>query len=74
MVRATITLPPDLLDRLREIAAERDVPVGSVVREALEEKVGGSRPRPRSMGMGASGFSDTVRRAGEERPIPEAWH
>jgi predicted transcriptional regulator len=71
MERATIVIPPDLLARLREAAAERDVSVDMVVREALEEKVG--RRLPRSSGMGASGSSDTARRAGEERPVPRSW-
>jgi predicted transcriptional regulator len=43
--RTTITLPPDLLERLRHIAAERKVSMAAVVREALKEKVSQHRVR-----------------------------
>jgi hypothetical protein len=39
------------------------------VREALEEKLATHRPAPRSLGMGASGHSDTARPA-TGRPAP----
>lgn len=66
-------LPPDLLKQLRRIAAEREMSVAALVREALEEKVSEHRPRPRSLGIGTSGFSDTARRTVEERSVPRAW-
>ncbi len=69
----TITLPPDLLARLRRIAAEREISVEAVVREALEEKVSEHRPRPRSLGVGASGSTGTARRTAEEPPVPRSW-
>ncbi|MGQ0562066.1 MAG: ribbon-helix-helix protein, CopG family [Gemmatimonadota bacterium] len=73
MERTTISIPGRLLDRLRMIAAERRTSIAALIREALEEKVSGIRPRPRSLGIGASGHTDTARRAGDERPEPPAW-
>ena len=67
-MRTTVSMPSELLDRLSLMAAERRTSVAALVREALEEKVGGRRPRPRSLGVGASGYRDTARLAGEERP------
>jgi metal-responsive CopG/Arc/MetJ family transcriptional regulator len=73
MERTTISLPDELLERLRLIAAERRTSMASLIREAVEEKVRGYRPRPRSLGIGASGYTDTARLAGEERPEPRSW-
>ncbi len=73
MKRTTIMAPDALLDRLLAIAAERQVPLAAVIREALEEKVENHRPKPRSLGIGASGRADTARRAGDERPVPRSW-
>ena len=73
MERTTISLPEELLDRLRKIAAEEGSSMASLVREAVEERLQRHRPRPRSLGIGASGHSDTARRSGEERPEPRAW-
>jgi metal-responsive CopG/Arc/MetJ family transcriptional regulator len=73
MERTTISLPEDLLDRLRSVAAERRTSMAELVREALQEKVARHRPRPRSLGIGASGHRDTARRAGDERPEPRSW-
>jgi hypothetical protein len=73
MRRTTIVAPDELLDRLRRLAAERGVSLAVVIREALEEKVKSYHPRPRSLGVGASGHRDTARRAGEERPEPRPW-
>jgi hypothetical protein len=47
--------------------------MASLVREAVEERIGRYRPRPRSLGIGESGHSDTARRAGEERPELPPW-
>lgn len=71
--RTSIVLPEDLLKRLRRLAAERGVSMAAVIREALEEKVQSHRPRPRSLGVGASAYSDTARRTAEERPVPRSW-
>lgn len=73
MVRTTISIEPLLLQSLHRLAAERRVSVAALVREALAEKVAGQRPKPRSLGIADSGFSDTSRLAGEERPEPRSW-
>lgn len=73
MQRTTLSLPEDLVRRLRLVAAERQTSMAAVIREALEEKAGQLRPRPRSLGVGDSGQADTARRTGEQRPEPRAW-
>lgn len=73
MKRTTISLPEDLLRQLRRIAAEEGTSMAALVREAVEEKVEYHRPQPQSLGIGASGRSDTARRTGEERPEPRPW-
>ena len=73
MRRTTMMLPDDLRDRLRRIAAERDVSMAALIREAIDEKVARARPRPTSLGVGASGAPDTARRTGDERPEPRPW-
>ena len=73
MQRTTIMAPEELLLRLRQLAAERRVSMATLIREALEEKVQGHRQRPKSLGIGASGHTDTARRAGDERPVPRPW-
>ena len=74
MKRTTISLPNELLERLRLIAAERRTSTAALVREALEEKVREHGPRPRSLGIGASGYTDTASNAGDIRPEPRSWH
>lgn len=79
MRRTTIAAPDEVLDALQAIADERRVPVAEIIREALAEKaaryvpVPRERPLPRSLGLGASGHTDTARRTGEERPEPRSW-
>jgi metal-responsive CopG/Arc/MetJ family transcriptional regulator len=73
MERTTISLPDGLLKRLRVLAAERGTSMAEVIREAIEEAVRNHRRRPRSLGIGASGHSDTARRTAEERPEPRSW-
>ncbi len=73
MERTTISLPESLLDRLRVVAAERRTSMANLIREAVEEKLAEYRPRPRSLGVGASGRSDTARRAGDTRAEPRSW-
>lgn len=73
MERTTISLPEELLDRLRRIAAEEKTSIAALVREALEEKVTRHRPRPRSLGIGASGYTDTARRTADEPAEPRPW-
>jgi metal-responsive CopG/Arc/MetJ family transcriptional regulator len=73
MERTTISLPDELLKRLRVMAAERGTSMAALIRQALEEKAAANRPRPRSLGVGASHYSDTARRTAEERPEPRSW-
>lgn len=73
MRRTTVVASDELLERLRRVAAERGISMAELIREALEEALKRYRPRPRSLGIGASGHTDTARRAGEERPEPRPW-
>jgi hypothetical protein len=68
-----ISAPDEVLDTLQAIAAERQVSLDDVIREALAEKVARDRPLPRSLGSGDSGRTDTARLAGEVRREPRAW-
>jgi len=73
MERTTISLSEDLLKRLKTIAAEQGISMAALIRGALEEKAGAFRPTPRSLGIGASGQTDTARRTADERPEPASW-
>ena len=73
MHRTTIVIPDDTLQQIRRVAAERGTSMAAVIREALEEKVRNHRPRPRSLGIGASGHPDTATRTADERPAPRPW-
>jgi len=73
MNRTTFTLDDDVRRRLRRIAADRGVSRATIIREAIDEKVDRLGPKPRSLGVGASGVSDTARRSAEERPEPRVW-
>ncbi|MGA2925871.1 MAG: CopG family transcriptional regulator [Solirubrobacteraceae bacterium] len=74
MQRTTLMIPEELRDRLRQIAADRGVSMATVVREALEESVARAQRAPRSLGVGASGSTDTSMRTAVQRPQPRAWH
>jgi hypothetical protein len=71
--RTTISLDERMLRDLHLLATERGISIAAVVREAIEEKLASFRRRPRSLGVGASGHTDTARRAGDERPEPRSW-
>lgn len=71
--RTTLSIPGPLLERLRAAAADRRVSMAELVREALEEKLATHRPRPRSLGVGASGYRDTAREAGDTPIEPRPW-
>lgn len=71
--RTTLSIPGPLLQRLKVVAAERGTSMAELVREAIEEKLAGHRPRPRSLGLGASGTSDTARTSADARPEPRSW-
>lgn len=73
MRRTTVSLDEPLLRDLHRVAAERKLSIAAFVREAVAENLARHRPRPRSLGMGASGHSDTARCSGDERPEPRAW-
>jgi predicted transcriptional regulator len=73
MTRIIASLPEELLQRLRTLAAVQRTSMAALIREAIEEKVGSTRPRPRSLGIGDSGHRDTARRAGDERAKPRSW-
>ena len=76
MDRTTFSLTDDTRRRLRRAAAERGVSMATIIREAIEEKVDRLAvlpPKPRSLGIGASGEPDTARRSGDERPEPRSW-
>lgn len=73
MKRTTISLDEPTLRDLHRVAEERRTSVAAIVREAVEAKLAGERPRPRSIGAGESGHSDTSRRAGDERPATRQW-
>jgi predicted transcriptional regulator len=71
--RTTITLDAETRRRLRRIAADRGISMAAVIREAIDEAVERHAAKPRSLGVGASGTSDTARRSGETRPEPRTW-
>ena len=73
MNRTTLTLDEAVRRRLRRLAAERGVSMATLIREAIDEKVEKLAPRPRSLGIGASGMTDTARRTADDRPEPPAW-
>ena len=73
MQRTTIVASEELLKRLRRMAADRGCSMADLIREALEDKVRSDRPRPRSLGVGASGHADTAQLAGDERAAPRSW-
>ncbi len=73
MDRTTITLEVETRMRLRRIAAERGISMAALIREAIDATIELHAPRPRSLGIGASGVADTARRSSDERPEPRAW-
>ncbi|MCH8311174.1 MAG: ribbon-helix-helix protein, CopG family [Chloroflexi bacterium] len=73
MERTTISIPEELLNRLRLIAAERQTSMANLIREALVETVNRHRPKPKSLGLGDSGYTDTSMLTATERPEPRSW-
>jgi predicted transcriptional regulator len=74
MERTTISLPREVIVRLRILAAERRTSMASIIREAIEDKTAPrERPKPRSIGIGASRFTDTADKAGDMRFEPPSW-
>lgn len=73
MDRTTLTLDEATRRRLRKIAAERGISMAALIREAIDVAVERHAPKPRSLGIGASGNRDTARLTGETRPEPRSW-
>ena len=73
MNRTTFTIDDETRRRLRRVAADRGVSMATIIREAIDEKVERLAHIPRSLGIGASGTTDTARRSGDERPEPRSW-
>lgn len=73
MKRTTFSLEDPMLRELHRVAQDRGISIAALIREAVEQGLAVQRPRPRSIGAGASGHGDTVRRSGDERPEPRAW-
>jgi predicted transcriptional regulator len=73
MDRTTITLDVETRRRLRRIAADRGISMAALIREAIDETLERHAPRPRSLGVAASGVADTARQAGSDRPEPRSW-
>lgn len=59
--------PEELLDKLRRIATEEHVSLATVIRQALEERAVRQRPKPKSLGIFDSGYTDTSELASD-------WH
>jgi len=73
MERTTIMAEAEVLNRLRALARDRGTSMAEVVREALEEKAREYRPKPKSLGIAASGRPDTARTVATERVPPRSW-
>ncbi|MPZ99503.1 MAG: ribbon-helix-helix protein, CopG family [Dehalococcoidia bacterium] len=74
MARTTISLPDDLLKRIKVLAAERGTSMAGFIREAVEEKAAARRPMPRSIGIAeSSGPGYTARDAGDIHFEPRTW-
>ena len=73
MDRTTITLDVETRTRLRRFAADRGMALAALIGEASDATMELHAPRPRSLGVGASGTTDTARLTGDQRPEPRAW-
>ena len=73
MNRTTISLPEDLHEKLRRVAADRRVSIATVVREAIEKEVEECWPKPLGVGVFASGRTDISEKASDIRPEPRSW-
>ena len=47
--------------------------MAALIREAIDASIERAAPKPRSLGVSASGTRDTARLAGEIRPEPRTW-
>jgi predicted transcriptional regulator len=73
MIRTTIMADEATVGRLRALARDRGVPFAEVAREALAEKAEEYRPRPRSLGSGASDRSHGPVRESDGRQPARSW-
>jgi Arc/MetJ-type ribon-helix-helix transcriptional regulator len=73
MTRTTVSLPDELLNRIRQIALDRRTSMAELVRQALEELAARERPKPKSFGAGASKYTDTARTVANEPQPPVSW-
>jgi metal-responsive CopG/Arc/MetJ family transcriptional regulator len=73
MARTTISIPEELLERLKRTALKRRVSMATVIREAIEKETEMERPKLHFLGIGDSGHTDTARRSAEERPGIHDW-
>ena len=73
MERISLSLPEGTRRRLRLLASERGISVATLIREAIEEKIDRMSHAPSSLGVGASGVSETAGRIGNQRPEPRSW-
>jgi hypothetical protein len=73
MVRTTVTTDQQTMDRLKALALDRGVSLATIVREALEDKAKEYRPKPKSIGIFASGGSDIATTEAAERVPPRSW-
>lgn len=73
MERTTISLPEDIIRRLRMLAAERRVSMAALIREAIDEKLQARHPLPRSLGIAASGLRGTAKKTADHRSEPRSW-
>lgn len=76
MKRMMIQADEELLDRAKRRAAERDISVAQLVREALERELGdGDGPQPplTCVGVVRSERGDLSARASEDEYEPEPW-
>jgi hypothetical protein len=73
MDRTTLSLDRETRRRLRRIAADRGISMAALIREAIDETLERHAPRPRSLGVGASGVPGTARESAEVRPEPRSW-
>jgi plasmid stability protein len=73
MERTTISLPREVIVRLRIMAAERRTSMSAIIREAIEEKAAAKRRPTPKLGIFDSGYTDTSRIASEGPVPPVSW-
>lgn len=73
MMRTTISLPAEVIVRLKVLAAQRHTSMAALIREAVEEKTAEARPKPRSFGSFRSGGARLAERASNDEYEPPPW-